>query len=97
MEEVTLLEALCKLHNHKKKSEPISFTITFDGDSRVARFGKTWNKVMREWHYIVQDQAHAPCLCYTEQTIVSAICSIPGISRQLGTVKFHVRADKKAT
>lgn len=90
MPEITLLEAIYRLRNHKKKSTRLVFVVTFDDSDRKSRFAKKWNKVMKEWQYLVQDAEHAPCLCYDEKTAVSAITSIPGMNRYFATVRYHV-------
>lgn len=90
MEEITLLEAMHRLRNHKKKSVRLVFLVTFDDCDRKTRFGKKWNKVMKEWQYLVQDSEHAPTFCYDERAAVSAITSVPGMGRYFATVKYHV-------
>lgn len=90
MQEITLLEAMYRLRNHKKKSVRLVFVVTFDDSDRKARFGKKWNKVMKEWQYLVQDEEHAPCFVYDEKAAVSAITSMKGMGRYFATVKYHV-------
>ena len=91
MNEITLLDALQQLWHFKDKRKKLIFEVSFDeGITRTARFGKVWNRVMKEWDYIVQDGQHSPGFAYGERDAVSAIMSISGM-RLIGcTTKYHI-------
>lgn len=91
MNEITLLDALQQLWHFKDKHKRIIFEVSFnEGITRTARFGKVWNKVMKEWHYVVQDGRHSPGFAYSERAAVSAIMSISGMHLIGCTIKFHI-------
>lgn len=91
MNEITLLDALHQLYNFKDKRNKIVFEVTFDdGITRTARFGKVWSKVMKEWHYVVQDGQYSPGFGYGEREAVSAIMSISGLRLHGASTKFHI-------
>lgn len=91
MEEVTLLEAIYRLHEHKKKRSRIVFEVTFDEVSRTARFGKFWHKVYKDWVYTVKAGPHEFGFSYSEKEAVSAILSIPGMALHGACVKYHIK------
>lgn len=90
MEEVTLLEAIYQLHQHKKKREGIYFEIHFQDVTRKPRFGKQWSRVKKEWQYAVKKGNYEPCFAYDEKAAVSAIMSIPGLQLHFNTVPYTV-------
>ena len=91
MDEITLLDALHQLYCFNDKRKKIVFEVTFDdGIKRTAHFGKVWNKVMREWHYVVQDGQHSPGFSYGEREVVSAIMSISGLRLYGATVQYRI-------
>ena len=91
MNEITLLDALQQMWHFKDKRKKLIFEVSFDeGITRTARFGKVWNRVMKEWHYVVQDGQYAPGLAYSERAAVSAIMSISGLRLIGNTIKFHI-------
>lgn len=92
MDEITLLDALQQLYNHKNRSQKLIFEVSFDdGITRTARFGKAWNKVTKEWDYVVQDGPYVPGLGYNERAAVSAIMSISGMRLRGNTVIYHIK------
>lgn len=89
--EITLLDALQQLWHFKDKRNKLIFEVSFDeGITRTARFGKVWNKVMKEWHYVVQDGQYAPGLAYGEREAVSAIMSISGMRLHAAKARYHI-------
>lgn len=91
-EELTLLEAIHQMYQHRAKRKRILFEVTFDeGVTRKAYFGKGWSIVMRDWHYLVQDGEHSPQFAYGEKAAVSAILSISGMHLCGNVVKYHIR------
>ena len=90
MQEITLLEAIYRLRNHKKKSTRLVFVVTFDDSDRNARFGKKWDKAMTEWRYLVQEEEHAPCFSYNEKAAVTAITSIARMKKYGNIVNYHI-------
>ena len=92
MNEITLLDALQQLWHHKDKRKKLIFEVSFDdGITRTARFGKVWNGVMKEWHYVAQDGRYCPGFAYDERAAVSAIMSISGMQLRGCTVIYHIR------
>ena len=90
MNEITLLDALQQLWHFKDKREKLIFEVSFDEVTRTARFGKVWNRVTKEWDYVVQDGQHSPGFAYSERAAVSAIMRISGINLVGNTTKFHI-------
>ena len=90
-EEITLLDAIQQLRHHKDKGKKLIFEVSFgEGITRTARFGKVWNRVMKEWDYVVQDGRNAPGFAYDERAAVSAIMSISGMKLYGTTVRYHI-------
>lgn len=91
MNEITLLEAIHMLRMHKSKRQRLVFKVTFDeGITRIAHFGKYWNKVTKSWTYVVQDGEHAPVFAYSERLAVSAIMSIKGMDLYFNSIRYHI-------
>lgn len=91
MDEITLLDALQQLWHFKDKRKKLIFEVSFDeGITRTARFGKVWSRVMKEWHYVVQDGRHSPGFAYEERAAVSAIMSISGMRLVGNVTKYHI-------
>ena len=44
-EDITMLDALQRLWNHKAKRKSIRFEVTFDDVSRKVIFGKVWSRM----------------------------------------------------
>ena len=90
-EEITLLDAIQQLWHFKDKSKKLIFEVYFDEViTRTARFGKIWNRVTKEWDYVVQDGKASPGFAYDERAAVSAIMSISGMKLCGATVKYHI-------
>ena len=88
--EITLLDALQQLWHFKDKRNKLIFEVSFDEVTRTARFGKVWNRVTKEWDYVVQDGRYSPGFAYSERAAVSAIMRISGIHLVGNTTKFHI-------
>ena len=89
-EDITMLDALQRLWNHKAKRKSIRFEVTFDDVSRKVIFGKVWSRMDNDWNYFVQDGDYTPQYFYKEKQVVSAIMSIPGMSLYGNTVRYHI-------
>ena len=89
-EDITMLDALHSLWNHKAKRKTIRFEVTVDDVSRKVIFGKVWSRVSNDWNYYVQDGDYTPQYVYGERQIVSAIMSISGMSLYGSTVRYHI-------
>ena len=89
-EDITMLDALQRLWNHKAKRKSICFEITFDDVSRKVIFGKVWSKMDNDWNYYVQDGEYTPQYVYKEKQVVSAIMCISGMSLYGNTVRYHI-------
>ena len=89
-EDITMLDALQRLWNHKAKCKTIRFEVTFGDVSRKVVFGKVWSRVSNDWYYYVQDGDYTPQYVYGERQIVSAIMSISGMSLYGNTVRYHI-------
>lgn len=90
MPEVTLLEALYQLRQHRSKKQPIYFEVFFTDVNCTARFGKKWHKVMKKWVYPVQDGPDGIDFVYDERESVSAILSIPGMELYGNSVRYRI-------
>lgn len=89
-EEITMLDALRRLWNHKAKRKTIRFEVTFDDVTRKVVFGKVWSRVSNDWNYYAQDGDFTPQYVYGERQIVSAIMSISGMSLYGNSVRYHI-------
>ena len=89
-EDITMLDALQRLWNHKAKRKSIHFEVTFDDVSRKVIFGKVWSRMDNDWNYIVQDGDYTPQYVYKEKQVVSAIMCISGMSLYGNTVRYHI-------
>ena len=89
-EDITMLDALQRLWNHKAKRKSIRFEVTFDDVSRKVIFGKVWSRMDNDWNYIVQDGDYTPQYVYKEKQVVSAIMCISGMSLYGNTVRYCV-------
>ena len=88
-EDITMLDALQRLWNHKAKRKSIHFEVTFDDVSRKVIFGKAWSKMDNDWNYFVQDGDYTPQYVYKEKQVVSAIMCISGMRLYGNTVRYH--------
>ena len=93
-EDITMLDALQRLWNHKAKCKSICFEITFADVSRKVIFGKVWSKMDNDWNYFVQDGDYTPQYVYKEKQVVSAIMCISGMSLYGNTVRYHIYQKK---
>ena len=89
-EDITMLDALQRLWNHKAKRKSIHFEVTFDDVSRKVIFGKVWSRMDNAWTYFVQDGDYTPLYIYQEKQGVSAIMSISGMSLYGNSVRYHI-------
>ena len=89
-EDITMLDALQRLWNHKAKRKSIHFEVTFDDVSRKVIFGKVWSRMDNDWIYFVQDGDYTPQYVYKEKQVVSAIMCISGMSLYGNTVRYHI-------
>lgn len=86
-ENLTMLDALQRLWNHRTKRKDICFEITIDGASRKVFFGKFWSRI-KGWLYFVQDGEYSNQYVYSEQQIVSAIMSVLGTD--IYKTQYHI-------
>ena len=97
MNEITLMEAICRMAKYKDKKQRLLFTVTFNGDpDRTAKFGKTWRRVEKCWMYCVQDGPNEPGFLYDERAAVSAIMRIKGMQLRGCVVDYHITQDEEA-
>ena len=89
-EDITMLDALQRLWNHKANRKSIRFEVTFDDVSRKVIFGKVWSRMDNDWNYYVQDGEYTPQYTYKEKHVVSAIMTISGMSLFGNTVRYHI-------
>ena len=89
-EDITMLDALQRLWNHKAKRKSIHFEVTFDDVSRKVIFGKVWSRMDNAWNYFVQDGDYTPQYVYKEKQVVSAIMSISKMNLYGNTVRYHI-------
>ena len=88
-EDITMLDALQRLWNHKAKRKSIHFEVTFDDVSRKVIVGKVWSRMDNDWNYYVQDGDYTPQYIYGEKQVVSAIMCISGMRLYGNTVRYH--------
>lgn len=95
--EYTLLQAVSELYNHKDKTEPLIFVITFYKECESPRevwIAKKWEKVMEKWNYVISEP-FVPAYGYDEKTFLAQLARVNGIKGSFNDINYIVTKHKK--